>query len=358
MTDTAYTAALRQLYGRYGYAPYKMSKFEEYELYVRNKDFLISDSVITFTDTNGRLMALKPDVTLSIVKNGRDSDGVQKVYYTENVYRVSGSTHAFRELVQTGLEYIGNVDEYAMTEVLSLAAQSLRLVGKAAVLDVSHMGLLSALLADVTDSQDILRCFGEKNRHELAAACAAAGVTEATAALLSQLVGIAGAPQTVLPRLSALLQDTPAAPALAQLQTVVAALSDSDCAAALRIDLSVVSNARYYSGLVFQGFVDGVPERVLSGGRYDPLLRKMGRRSQAIGFAVYLDALERLGETRPAVDVEAVLLYTAADAPAAVRRGVEQLAAAGSVTALTALPEGLTYGKLYHLEQGEVTPIA
>ena len=42
---------LRGLYENYGYSPYKMSKFEEYDLYVRNKDFLISDGVITFTDT-------------------------------------------------------------------------------------------------------------------------------------------------------------------------------------------------------------------------------------------------------------------------------------------------------------------
>ncbi|MBR4953790.1 MAG: ATP phosphoribosyltransferase regulatory subunit, partial [Oscillospiraceae bacterium] len=64
--------ALRSLYNSYGYSRYKMSKFEEYDLYAHNKDFLISDSVITFTDTNGKLMALKPDVTLSIVKNSKD----------------------------------------------------------------------------------------------------------------------------------------------------------------------------------------------------------------------------------------------------------------------------------------------
>ena len=64
--------ALRALYRRYGYLPFKMSKFEEYELYARNKDFLLSDRVITFTDLNGRLMALKPDVTLSILKNAEE----------------------------------------------------------------------------------------------------------------------------------------------------------------------------------------------------------------------------------------------------------------------------------------------
>ena len=73
---------LRQLYGKYGYSQYKMSKFEEYDLYVRNKDFLVSDSIITFTDTNGKLLALKPDVTLSIIKNTKDEKNkVNKVYY-------------------------------------------------------------------------------------------------------------------------------------------------------------------------------------------------------------------------------------------------------------------------------------
>ena len=47
--------SLRALYSEYGYRQYKMSKFEEYELYLRNKDFLVSDNVITFTDTDGRL---------------------------------------------------------------------------------------------------------------------------------------------------------------------------------------------------------------------------------------------------------------------------------------------------------------
>ena len=70
---------LRKLYRGYGYSRYKMSKFEEYDLYVKNKDFLISEGVITFTDTNGKLMALKPDVTLSIIKNSKDGEkGVQR----------------------------------------------------------------------------------------------------------------------------------------------------------------------------------------------------------------------------------------------------------------------------------------
>ena len=150
--------ALRGLYEGYGYAPYKMSKFEEYDLYVRNKEFLISDGVITFTDTDGKLMALKPDVTLSIIKNGEDIPGCkQKVYYNETVYRAAGASHRIKEIMQTGIECIGDVDMYDICEVVTLAAASLASVSPRFVLDISHLGILSALLDDITPDKQVHR---------------------------------------------------------------------------------------------------------------------------------------------------------------------------------------------------------
>ena len=67
--EDMYILKLRHLYESFGYIHYKMNKFEEYDLYAKNKDFLASSNIITFTDTNGKLLALKPDVTLSIIKN-------------------------------------------------------------------------------------------------------------------------------------------------------------------------------------------------------------------------------------------------------------------------------------------------
>ena len=136
-------ARLQGLYRQYGYLPYKMSKFEEYDLYVKNKEFLIGDGVITFTDTDGKLLALKPDVTLSIIQNSKDISGVtQKVYYNENVYRISGSTHTFKEIMQTGLECIGDIDIYSLSEVVMLAVRSLAVVSETYLLDLSHMGIV------------------------------------------------------------------------------------------------------------------------------------------------------------------------------------------------------------------------
>ena len=84
--DERVTLALRGLYERYGYKKYRMSKFEEYDFYTKNKDFLSSQEIITFTDLDGKLMALKPDVTLSIVKNTRADEACEKLYYSCLLY--------------------------------------------------------------------------------------------------------------------------------------------------------------------------------------------------------------------------------------------------------------------------------
>lgn len=284
---------LRALYDQFGYSLYKMSKFEPYDLYVRNKDFLISDHVITFTDVNGKLMALKPDVTLSIIKNSKDETGqVEKLYYNENVYRVAGAGRNYREIMQVGLECIGDINKDCVAEVVTLALQSLRAISSDFVLDLSHPGIVTAVTADMEDTvkRTVLKCIGEKNRHELALLCQQNGVDAKVAGLLDGLIGCYGAPDAVLSQLKKMDLPQAALSAVKELEELVNSLSDTEN---LRIDLSSVSNTKYYNGITFKGFINGVPESVLSGGRYDKLLARMGRTSGAIGFAVYLDALER-----------------------------------------------------------------
>ena len=289
---------LRALYHQRGYTQFKMRKFEEYDLYVKNKDFLISDSVITFTDTNGKLLALKPDVTLSIIKNTRDLPGVQKLYYNENVYRVSPRTHAFSEIMQVGLECIGEVDRECITEVLTLAAESLTAISPAALLDVSHMGIITELLdasgADFETRARLLQCIGEKNLHELSSACTEAGIGSAVAEQLAKLAQINGRPSEVMPLIREILGSSVRADTIDDFEAVLSTLESGSLGSLVNIDFSVVNDMNYYNGIVFKGFISSIPTGVLSGGQYDKLMKKMGRSSSAIGFAVYLDTLERM----------------------------------------------------------------
>ena len=284
---------LMTLYEQYGYKKYKMSKFEEYDLYAKNKDFLVSDNIITFTDTDGRLLALKPDVTLSIVKNSRAAEGLTKVFYNENVYRVSGSTKNFREIMQVGLECIGDVGSDEIREVLSLAAKSLNTLSDSYVLEVSELDLVSALIkhfgVSLSGAKEIITSLSKKNTDGIRAVCASEGLGNEAVQAFLLLATTYGAPSAVLPKLEALRLDEACARAIDSLGSALEGLSGN-----VSIDFSVTGDSNYYNGVAFVGFIEGVPTDILRGGQYDKLAeRVIGHKSGAIGFAVYLDELEK-----------------------------------------------------------------
>lgn len=343
---------LGALYGSYGYTPYTMSKFEEYGLYLRNKDFLISDRILTFTDTDGKLMALKPDVTLSIIKNTRPTrDTVEKMFYRETVYRPGNA--GFREIMQVGLECMGAVDDYCILEVLLLAVKSLRTIGRSAVLDISHMGLLSLLLdrygLEGEARRQVTEAISSKNIPAIRALCPEAED-------LCQLVRLSGKPDAVLPGLQGIFGT---APQLMQLQKLLVALEKVGCCEHINIDFSVTGDMRYYNGIVFRGFVEGVPAGVLSGGQYDAMMANMGRPDKAIGFAIYPELLERLEQAPQKAVMDAVLLYTPGADLATLAPAVEALAAQGR--RVKVLPDGSPLPEcqsVYKLEGNEVKEYA
>lgn len=345
--------ALREQYRAYGYCPYGMSKFEEYELYLQNKDFLISDRVLTFTDTDGKLMALKPDVTLSIIKNTEATDtGTQKVYYLENVYRPGKNDQGFREIKQVGLECMGNVDDYCIYEVLLLAVKSLKTISENCVLDISHMGIVTRALNEAgmesLARQQVVEAISNKNAHEIRSICAENGVSSEKLEALSRL---SGKISQVLPQLKKLFTD---APELMQLEQMLKALKAAgyNC---INVDFSVVNDMNYYNGIVFRGFVEGIPEGVLSGGQYDSLMQKMKRSGKAIGFAIYPDLLERMLLQQEEV-VDAVIYYSTETPIYAIAAAVAKLANQG--LRVMARPETCPVNckKSYRIENGEVIP--
>ena len=294
---------LRLLYEKAGCRKYHMGRFEEYGLYQENRRFLSSEQVITFTDLDGRLLALKPDVTLSIAKNAQVEPGqCGRYYYVENVYRPSQESHTFQEISQMGLECIGAVDDAVTAQAVSLARQSLALTGKDFVLELSHMGFVKGLFDAVGAPEQLrvrlLNCIRDRNQHELQKCAAEAGLSKQGTDALRRLSALAGDWESVLAAAEPLALNAPMGAALEELRTLCQTLAEQDQAGNLRLDLSLVNDMEYYNGLVLQGYLAGLPRAVLKGGRYDPLAAQFRSGAKAIGFALYLDELERLSDAQ------------------------------------------------------------
>lgn len=287
---------LRMLYEKAGFQQYHMGRFEEYSLYQENRRFLPSDQLITFTDLDGRLLALKPDVTLSIAKNARiEKNGCGRFYYQEKIYRPSQESHTFQEISQMGVECIGNVDDEVTAQAVSLAIQSLALTGKEYVLEVSHMGFVTGLL-DAVGAPEAIRpqlfiCIQNRNWHDLQELAADAGLSKQGIDALCKLGKLSGPWEEVLENAEVLALNSAMGAALSELRTLCQALSGQT--ERLKLELSLVNDMKYYNGIVLQGFLEGLPGAVLKGGRYDPLAAQFRPGTRAVGYALYLDALNQ-----------------------------------------------------------------
>lgn len=348
---------LRTLYSSFGYSQYKMSKFEEYDLYVRNKDFLISDRIITFTDTNGKLLALKPDVTLSIINNySGNSSLISKMYYSENVYRVSGTNGRFKEIMQTGLECIGKIGLYETSEVLHLAIKSLGVIDCDFRLELSHASLLEALLEDakINDnaSDEVKSCIkmkssgiGEKLFNEKKINARQLQLINLLNASYSDAAELENA---IKPYILSEKSET----AFEEFISVFRSNATQSNTGRISVNFSLSADAGYYSGIVFKGYINGIPVCVLSGGQYDKLMKKIGEDAGAVGFAVYLDCLERFKSEPSEYDVDTVLVINAGSDAAKVLTFTEKLISQGeTVTVQTSVPDNIRYKRVINWEE-------
>ena len=282
---------MQQQFEKAGYSLYKMRRFEEYSLYLENKNFLNGENVITFNDMHGKLMALKPDVTLSIVKNARDED--EKVYYRESVYRFDSTTSSFKEINQLGLEFIGDIKIEDAEQICYLAAECLSTIDKKSILALSHMGIITGIIKAMNikmDKQDeALKAIKAKNYEALAEIGKSADKD-----VLNKVKALFDAPtdfEDAIKVLKNMNLNEDIDIAVSELEKIYKTARKGGRGDGVKLDFTIINDIAYYNGVIFQGFVSKVPRAILSGGRYDKLLEKFNKQKGAMGFAVSLSDL-------------------------------------------------------------------
>ena len=283
---------------------------------------------------SGRTLGLRADITPQVARIDAhllNRAGVTRLCYAGSVAHartpVGGSS---REQLQLGAEIYGCASWEADFEVINLLLKTLDLAGlKKVYLDLSHAGILTGILADQKLDKDTIESLynllQSKDRPRLRqwSACLPAKVADALLAL-TELNGpcaeVLAQAKKVLPKHVAIDQ------ALADFERIVSA-SKVNNNLELSIDLADLRGYQYHSGVMFAAYVDGLPQPIARGGRYDKVGQAFGRSRPATGFSLDLLVLASLSPLN--VQKKAILAPWLADA--ALEKAITDLRNRGEV---------------------------
>ncbi len=246
---------------------------------------------------SGRTMGLRADMTIQVARIDAhllNRKAVTRLCYAGSVLHARPSGfHTTREPLQIGAEIYGHAGLEADIEIQSLALTSVQLSGLSKItLDLSHNGILHAILEDDERARrhyaEIVGLLRAKDLPGLKALTAGFAVPVRVA--LTSLIALHG-DVSVLQRARECL---PAKPGITQALEELALLATSAADVKVNIDLADLSGYQYESGAMFALYVEGLPNAVARGGRYDHVGEAFGRARPATGFSMDLREVARL----------------------------------------------------------------
>ena len=309
---------LRKLYDSYGYKKISLPNFEEYDLYNENKDFILGN-ILTIMNPSGNLLALRPDITLSVAKKISKEKTLKydKVYYQENIYTTSKYI-GYSEKEQLGVELIGKETLFLNFEIVSLALKSLEIMSKKNMLVLSHAGFISSIFENLEleyeIKEKIFEYINNKNVHEIKIILKNnKNISDELKNLIYELPNLSGNIEEIEKKLSKYELNPKIIKILSGLKDLYNLIIKFHSRKKIIFDFSIIKNLKYYNGIIMQGFIDKIPNAVLSGGRYDKLFEKFGVDTGAIGFAVVTDNLNEFYKNENQKDFDILLLYDESD---------------------------------------------
>ena len=314
INENSIVSNLINIYERFGFKKIKLSKFEDYNLYNNNKDFLQTEHILTFMNLNGNLKSLRPDVTLSIVKKVlKDNEKeTQKIYYIEDIYKIV--SNEYEEIPQVGVEIIGKLNNYSNLEIISMAIESLKSINKNYILEISNIDFISAIFDEIGINEnlkiEILNNIYLKNKHDLEKLLNK-NVDNKYKKYILSFIELSGNYKDILKKLKSLIINKKMQKSYEELKSLSFVFELYNNFNKILLDFSIESQLGYYNGIIFKGYIKESNDIILSGGRYDKLLNKFNSNKNAIGFAIYMDKLYEKNKTSDFIDI--LILYKSGD---------------------------------------------
>ena len=290
---------LRAVFERWGYAEAQTPNFERFDVLEMGLGDAVIAETFLFDDRRGTQLALRPEMTTPIARlvstRMREAELPLRLSYVQPVYRYEEPQEGrMREFTQAGLELIGAESADADAEALFSAVEALDALGlDDALFDVNHAavvdGILSSLGLEPAEIGGCKALIAKRNIVALRARLAALGRSEATE-LLVRLVMTRGRSE-VIEMARPLCRSERSRAGLDRLETLLARAGGRGYRERIHIDLSLLRDFEYYTGVVFEGFVGEVGFSLCGGGRYDELLPRLGFDAGACGWSASIERL-------------------------------------------------------------------
>jgi ATP phosphoribosyltransferase regulatory subunit len=318
--------AAMSVFDGWGYEEIATPTVDFYALFERGMGRDEARRSFRFTDTDGRLLALRPDVTSSVARAAAtlfaSAPRPLRFCYAASVFRQRPRSHAEwkRQGRQLGLSAEAREQMRRLVDGRDAAAleQFLKALGRADATTLNHVGVFNGVAEQLGLSpearEEMRQLVDARDAGALGGFLKTLGRSEGTAERAARLARLS-AGRAIPSEAREVLSNERSRAALDELERLLHAAETAGLGEGFSVDLSDVSGLDYYTGLVFKVYVEGAGARVGGGGRYDELTANFGRREPAVGFMLDLDALTDILASR---DFEA---QHAPESPSAVAGG-------------------------------------
>lgn len=358
---------IRNLLEARGYDEIITPSLEYYDVFVQAGSSIGQEKMYKMTDRNGRLLVMRPDNTTPIARvvttKLNDEALPLRLYYIQKVHRARSAHRGHStEVMQAGAELLGANGMMADLDILTAAFEALAAVkGNTFRIELGHAAIYKALISslnvDAQTSERIRSHIENKSYAALGDVLEPFKNKEAYHALKAMPTLFGGG--EVLEQVSRLTDNSEVLRAVEYLRDLIDAITAAGFGENIMIDLGLVQEIDYYTGMMFRGYMGGAGVPVLVGGRYDSLCAKFGRDIPATGFAIDIDALSESVQLKKEIAAEELVFCEAGSLKQALdyihdSKQIAELAPCDTVQEALALANKKNYRTLVTFTDGKM----
>lgn len=301
-------ARLDRIIKSYGYRFIQTPTFEYFDIFNKERGSAVSREMYKFFDHNNDTLVLRPDITPSIAravsKYYMEEDMPIRLCYHGNTFFNNVSYQGrLREMTHVGCELFGDETSDADAEIISIVIDCLKSSGLSEFqVEIGNIdffnGLMEEANLDEEEINDLRSLIENKNYPAIDAMLSRKEINENLKQVIIRLPEMFGSIER-LSQAAEMTTNEKALQALERLEKIYRILQSYSLERYVTFDLGMLGSFKYYTGMIFQAYTYGTGERIVTGGRYDRLVKQYGKDCAAVGFAIKLDmlmlALQRQG---------------------------------------------------------------